>query len=726
MTPIKNQFDPKTRQLLAIPKEVDRITENIFYGITKDDRIKTSLGSKTLIGLKDMLTDLAMTPIEVASSIFSINEQSGKVPTKYGSKTLDGLTKMVESARLEFGGETQLIDDSVVHYKNYYLDHGGLTPEEKMADAYLKKQNENRIMQELADRPLEEVDFKEHKRYFPRFLKGYYFLIDEEEKTFPKWGIWDSKNNLFIGIEEDPDYANLSPYNSTSFAFTEATVQILNNKDNNPYKNIYNVPHIRYETMEFGGEAQLVDDSVVNYKNYYLTNTGLTPSRFDGGGDISVSPEFDIYATGSPSDIIAKLGAFLETIKTKRTLGEGGTITDKEAVLEFIKKTNDLRAIRNKLITGTPAYGQYVEIIENRESRTVRDKDGTAIGIKPNPIWSVEVRRTEDSPWEEVSSNMTQYEAEKLAKQYLEEGTYEARAEIPLPLKEGGDVDKWIQEAQKEIDKKGTEGAFTTKAKEHNMTTVEFAKKVLANPDNYSKKTFRQAQFMKNVNHHLFEKRGNPSSRAELEKNYVSKFKIGDVVANTTTKTIGIVRIPDDTYGEVTTDADGNVNMSFLEHYNSKTHKDYHIAPSTKKEIGNMEQGGDIQDLEMPNADLFNQGGDLQDLDIPNADLFDKGGDVDDEIKPYEEWYVENTKDRKSLMGFARTFYAKFMFKNEARKDYEKRLKPIFDKLRIKYPTKIEKEMGTTWFQRRNGVKRKPTKRQAQKRTSPKNNKSQK
>ena len=69
---------------------------------------------------------------------------------------------------------------------------------------------------------------------------------------------------------------------------------------------------------------------------------------------------------------------------------------------------------------------------------------------------------------------------------------------------------------------------------------------------------------------------------------YKSKFNVDDVVYNKTEKTVGIVRIEDDTYGEATTDADGNVDIDNLEHYNPLMYphqNDFIIAPSTKKEI---------------------------------------------------------------------------------------------------------------------------------------------
>jgi hypothetical protein len=67
-----------------------------------------------------------------------------------------------------------------------------------------------------------------------------------------------------------------------------------------------------------------------------------------------------------------------------------------------------------------------------------------------------------------------------------------------------------------------------------------------------------------------------------------SKFEVDDVVYNKKTKTIGIVRMEDDKHGEVKTDADGNVDVDDLEHYNPLKYAHQgkaDVAPSTKKEI---------------------------------------------------------------------------------------------------------------------------------------------
>ena len=77
--------------------------------------------------------------------------------------------------------------------------------------------------------------------------------------------------------------------------------------------------------------------------------------------------------------------------------------------------------------------------------------------------------------------------------------------------------DNWIQEVDKEMERKGTKGAFTKQAKRAGMSTVAFAKEVLRSPDKYSEKTRERAQFMKNVNPELFEYGGKISEAGDVD-----------------------------------------------------------------------------------------------------------------------------------------------------------------------------------------------------------------
>ena len=93
-------------------------------------------------------------------------------------------------------------------------------------------------------------------------------------------------------------------------------------------------------------------------------------------------------------------------------------------------------------------------------------------------------------------------------------GTYENGGSVSFsdftpsyPFEKGGQTDEtFIQDAVKEMEKKGTIGSFTAKAKRYGLTPQQFAKKVLADDGktNYTLKTKRQAQFMKNANPEMF------------------------------------------------------------------------------------------------------------------------------------------------------------------------------------------------------------------------------
>jgi hypothetical protein len=63
------------------------------------------------------------------------------------------------------------------------------------------------------------------------------------------------------------------------------------------------------------------------------------------------------------------------------------------------------------------------------------------------------------------------------------------------------DVDsyKWIQNAVKMMEKKGTVGAFTKQAKSKKESPVEYAEEVLEHPEKHIKRTRKRAQFVENV-----------------------------------------------------------------------------------------------------------------------------------------------------------------------------------------------------------------------------------
>ena len=95
----------------------------------------------------------------------------------------------------------------------------------------------------------------------------------------------------------------------------------------------------------------------------------------------------------------------------------------------------------------------------------------------------------------------------------------------------------------------------------------------------------------------LMEEGGKPLGSTGLfaKGGYFNTYKVGDVVYNKKHNTVGIVRHAE-LYGELQTDADGNVPVTDLQHYNPKKHKGAHIAPSTKKEMKSFASGGSVSD----------------------------------------------------------------------------------------------------------------------------------
>jgi len=81
-------------------------------------------------------------------------------------------------------------------------------------------------------------------------------------------------------------------------------------------------------------------------------------------------------------------------------------------------------------------------------------------------------------------------------KDVLEKKRKDEERPLEAPLAEE-EKDTSFSDAGKEIEEKGTEGVFTAKAKKRGMSAQEFARKVLANTDEYDLKTVRQASFAK-------------------------------------------------------------------------------------------------------------------------------------------------------------------------------------------------------------------------------------
>lgn len=109
------------------------------------------------------------------------------------------------------------------------------------------------------------------------------------------------------------------------------------------------------------------------------------------------------------------------------------------------------------------------------------------------------------------------------------------------------------------------------------------------------------------------------------------KFKKDDLVYNKRTKTIGIVRMGDDKYGEVKTDADGNVNVDELEIFNPfkfKHQTNGKAAPSTEKEVNSRGLFNPFRQKESVNEAKSTKKGNTYYVDSDFVNLSKKGGNL--------------------------------------------------------------------------------------------------
>ena len=144
-----------------------------------------------------------------------------------------------------------------------------------------------------------------------------------------------------------------------------------------------------------------------------------------------------------------------------------------------------------------------------------------------------------DYKWLRSKKDATIFDNIKQAEKAADES--DGDIEILGTYAKGGKTDDdFIQEAVKEMEKEGTVGAFSAKAKKAGMTTVNYAKKVLTKPEDFSEKTRKQAQFMKNINPELF------SFGGEITRNFDVKSPLGTYAAGGEITDAGDVDYPNE------------------------------------------------------------------------------------------------------------------------------------------------------------------------------------
>ena len=108
----RRELEAEKKAKMASGGKVDRIYEmvanSIFIFNSKGDKVNTEFGSKTRIGLANMIANDNYSSNEVANAIFDSNEKNGKIKTSLGDKTLKGLVEVIDRVRSEkmaHGGE---------------------------------------------------------------------------------------------------------------------------------------------------------------------------------------------------------------------------------------------------------------------------------------------------------------------------------------------------------------------------------------------------------------------------------------------------------------------------------------------------------------------------------------------------------------------------------------------------------------------------------------------
>ena len=209
------------------------------------------------------------------------------------------------------------------------------------------------------------------------------------------------------------------------------------------------------------------------------------------------------------------------------------------------------------------------------------------------------------------------------------------------------------------------------------------------------------------------------------------KFEVDDLVYNKKTKTIGIVRLGDDKFGEVKTDADGNVSVENLEIFNPKksSHSKAKVAPSTEKEInsrglfnpfkGKLETGGTIvaadpsaamEDLNQTYGyeSVYAKGGNLAGLLTTKANTSairlkrfdDKIADLSDDLENTKDTIGETQEFLRDIYGKEITYQDRLdnRFEKGGRLGFEGLAKKVAKRYEGKpVKAKYQKEYGKTY-----------------------------
>jgi hypothetical protein len=272
----------------------------------------------------------------------------------------------------------------------------------------------------------------------------------------------DIMHNLFEDISANSDLTYHTNLGEAGFGLTDAegVTKSYFMDDDGEWREDYRYP----------------DDAQVYYHNDYMLKSPidallegelvLTGASYEGGGDLKPIPEGNKGLPKLPKEVRNKMG-YMD--------GGGDTIGVGAYVLRLYEDAHD-----TVFEMGYDSMDEYLEEMKSQGHGYAEFEEGQ--------------QGEKDAIYTHSDDMVSQLGNDGIA--YKTYG---------IGYKGGGSTDdNWIQEATDEMKKKGTVGAFTKEAEKHGMDSVEFAKEVLDNPDDYSEKTRQRAQFVKNVNPEKF------------------------------------------------------------------------------------------------------------------------------------------------------------------------------------------------------------------------------
>lgn len=535
--------------------EVDMdVVKAIYDSNESEGQIQTSRGKKSLDGLHSMMGARDLDSETIAKSIFTMNSSNGKVSTGWGEKTLKGLTSMIQGAR-EDGGLNYSGGGGVNNpYSGNYYSSTSFVSENGLID--LAKKTFGNDWESGGDYDSDTEEIKMLLKQLDGEYVVFYVDPDERDEDGEKTIFEDAKSryrdlinhtsndgDIFVVLKknlhkEDSElvdsYAGGGEIESASDLYDKhfekypyATEIIAHyifgvNEDNDVYnlsigkygKPVDTEPYsglmLEYE-YSWNENLQELNERAKELFNSESMETGMFAkggSTYAEGGEITLG---EIWENG-------------ESIKEVMNQDDGVTITYKYKGKEYkIRNDNEGDFIsinggnwEDNQFDSNTTYNQYNSTYAEGgatqlDNGTIKDtrgrltdklkKAGAKAGSMAKSAYRTGKKAVKDEVHRQkkaVALGVLQETKGKINNWNDVDALNEAQDLVHNIYRGGGDV--WISEAVNEMKKKGTVGAFTKQANRHSMTPVEFAKDVLANTDDFSKRTRQRAQFVKNAN----------------------------------------------------------------------------------------------------------------------------------------------------------------------------------------------------------------------------------